>query len=293
MEGAFVTRFFFLIKMGLKNIIRHRRTSWPLVLSLFILITVNLGILSARANINLALDLFTRKARIEVILEKGLSSEAISHIISSLKEETITEIRSITYRDETENLKAFASQDETLAEAVALLGENPLPPTLTIQCVMTMESLPHISSFAQSLKTKEGVTEVIYPGGWFAQLYQMARGADIFFLILLGALFLVTFILWVSIFKATLYPLRDEIEIMEIVGGTKLYIRTPFYLESLFYALLSSAGALALLRFLFHSLRDYFPDLRFLTPEELLPVGGLIILLALLGTEKAINRFFK
>jgi len=293
MEGGFVTRFFFLIKMGLKNIVRHRRTSWPLVLSLFILISINLGILLARGNINLALNLFTSHARIEVILEKGLSSEAVSQLISSLKEESLTEIRSMTYRDETENLNAFASQDETLAEAVALLGENPLPPTLTIQCVMAMESLPHISSFAQNLKKKEGVSEVIYPGGWFARLYQMARGADVFFLILLGALFLVTFILWVSIFKATLYPLRDEIEIMEIVGGTKLYIRTPFYLESFFYALLSLAGALALLRFLFDSLRDYFPDLRFLTTEELLPAGVLIILLALLGTEKAINRFFK
>jgi len=288
-----VTKLFFLVRLGLRNIILHRKTSWPLVLSLFILISLNFLLLLGRANINNGIDSVTSRARMEIILKKGLSEEEIASLIVFVRNTGSVGIRNITFRDETENLNDFAAQDETLASAVELLGENPLPPTLTVHCRLSLEDLGHVKDFAAALKQRKEVTDVIYPGEWFSALFRIFRGAELFSLLLLGALFLVTLTLWVAVFKATLYPLRDEIEIMEIVGGTKLYIRTPFYIESLFYALLSFGGSLALLRYLFSLARTYFPQLDFIPPEELLIAGGLAILLALLGTEKAINRFFK
>jgi len=288
-----VIKLFFLIRLGLRNIIRHRHTSWPLVLSLFILISLNFLLLLARANIDTGLDSFASRARLEVILQKGLPEDEVSDLIAFIRGNGSVGIRNITYRDETENLNAFAAQDETLASAVELLGENPLPPTLTIQTRMSLEDLTHVKGFASALKQRKEVSDVIYPGEWFSALLRISKGAELFSLFLLGALFLVTFTLWVAVFKATLYPLRDEIEIMEIVGGTKLYIRTPFYIESLFYALLSFGGSLGLLRYLFSMARTRFPGLVFIPREELLIAGGLTILLALLGTEKAINRFFR
>ena len=288
-----MNKLFFLIRLGLRNIIRHRHTSWPLVLSLFILISLNFLLLLARANIDTGLDSFASRARLEVILQKGLPEDEVSDLIAFIRGNGSVRIRNITYRDETENLNAFAAQDETLASAVELLGENPLPPTLTIQTRMSLEDLAHVKGFASALKQRKEVSDVIYPGEWFSALLRISKGAELFSLFLLGALFLVTFTLWVAVFKATLYPLRDEIEIMEIVGGTKLYIRTPFYIESLFYALLSFGGSLGLLRYLFSMALSRFPGLVFIPREELLIAGGLTILLALLGTEKAINRFFR
>lgn len=288
-----MNKLFFLIRLGLRNIIRHRQTSWPLVLSLFILITLNFLLLLGRANIDAALDSFASRARLEVILKKGLAEDEVSELIAFIRDNGSVGIRNITYRDETENLNDFAAQDETLASAVELLGENPLPPTLTVQTRMSLEDLAHVKEFSSSLKQRREVSDVIYPGEWFSALLRISRGAELASLFLLGALFLVTFTLWVAVFKATLYPLRDEIEIMEIVGGTKLYIRTPFYIESLFYALLSFGGSLGLLRYLFSMARSRVPGLAFIPREELFIAGGLTVLLALLGTEKAINRFFR
>jgi len=288
-----VTKLFFLIRLGLRNILRHRQTSWPLILSLFILISLNFLLLLGRANIDAGLDSFASRARLEIILKKGLGEEEVSGLIAFIRGNGSVRIRNITYRDETENLNDFAAQDETLASAVELLGENPLPPTLTIQTRMSLEDLAHVKGFASSLRQRGEVSDVIYPGEWFSALLRISRGAELFSLFLLGGLFLVTFTLWVAVFKATLYPLRDEIEIMEIVGGTKLYIRTPFYIESLFYALLSFGASLGLLRYLFSLALPRFPQLVFVPQKELFIAGALVILLALLGTEKAINRFFR
>ena len=288
-----MTKFFFLIRLGLRNIVQHRKTSWPLILSLFVLISLNLLLLLGRANINTGLDFLTSRARLEIILRKGLSQEEVASLIGWVRDNRSVSVRNITFRDETENLNDFAAQDETLAQAVELLGENPLPPTLTVQCSLSLETLKNIEGFAGALEKRGEVLDVIYPGEWFALLFRITRGAELFFLFLLGALFLVTYILWVSIFKATLYPLKEEIEIMEIVGGTKLYIRTPFYIESLFYALLSFGGSLALFHHLFSMARIPLPGLSFIPPDDLAAAGGLTLLLALLGTEKAINRFFR
>ncbi len=288
-----MNRIFFLLRLGIRNTFRHRETAAPLIISMFVLITINLMVLSARNNIASSLKLFTEKAVMEIILEKGTEQEPIAALIETVRNNDTVNIDSIVFKDETQNLKEFIETDPDLAAAVEMLEQNPLPPTVTLGLRMTPDTLKGIDRMASDLRKIGYVKEVIYPGRWFGKLNKGLELAEYFFAAIIASLLLVTWLLWISIFRTSIYSVRDEIEIMETVGGTRLYIRTPFYVETFIYAAVSFSASFIFLKSLSVPVRGLLPELVLLSEHQLYISAAVTLLLAMLGTEKAINRILR
>lgn len=138
------------------------------------------------------------------------------------------------------------SADPEVKEALELLGENPLPPTLKVR--PSSERPAAISALAAKLKAIENVDEVDSGEGAVEGLLKVS-GALRTSLLGLGALFSVAALLIVAaVLRLASWSRRQELGIMRLVGASHGFIRAPFLLEGFFQGLLAgacAAGALA------------------------------------------------
>lgn len=102
-----------------------------------------------------------------------------------------------------------------------------------------------IKNFAEELKQDERIEDVQYGMGLLTQLRTILNvfrqiGVLLFSVLLVGSLFMVAFVI-----RNSLIQRKVEIEILELVGASRSFIRTPFLIEGGLISLI--AGILSLL----------------------------------------------
>lgn len=181
------------------------------------------------------------------------------------------------------------------------LSGNPLPASIEVglKGVTAKEFDP--AKIKKKIEGMAGVDEVHYSEEWFERFEALMNvfryaGIAIGGLLCLGVLFVVT-----NTIGLTLYSRREEIEIIQLVGGTDWFIRIPYLLEGLFQGLLSGVFALAVL-FLgycvistkeMHLLGLAMLDFTFLPYEYIIGMLCVSVLLGLMGSFIALGRFFR
>ncbi len=288
-----MNKLWFLIRTAVKNCYYHRSLGVLIVFAGIVLLTVNLVLLTVRVNTDVFFERLQDKARVEIFLQKTISSDDVTALYERIEKETRVTVRSVVYHDPEHNLKEFFEKNPEIQKIATLLEGNPLPGTMTVHVMIDRHTRNGIISFIQDLRANEGVTEVIYPEAWFTRLSDLLEWIDYILLALVAAVSLVSYTMWYSLFHVALYRVKTEIEIMEVVGGTKLYIRTPFMLESTVYALFSFIGAFGVVSYGMKKIAHVLPGMVAISRETLGIALGMVILLTLFATERAINGFFK
>jgi cell division transport system permease protein len=146
-----------------------------------------------------------------------------------------------------------------------------------------------VDELARSLRTTAGVEDVRYDRQWLDRLASavtIVRGVGF----VLGAVLTVAAALTVAnVVRLALHARRDELEIMQLVGAPRSYIRGPFVAEGLLQGGVGAAIALAALAALFLAVRGRYltplaqtmnlSSVGFLSPELclLLLVGGMAV----------------
>lgn len=183
---------------------------------------------------------------------------------------------------------AELSQDPALKQALALLGENPLPATLKVRLADPRPSA--ISALSGPLSQIAGVEEVDAGAGAVESLLKASAAARSA-LLALGILFSAAAILIVAaVLRLAAWSRRQELGIMRLVGASHGFIRAPFLIEGALQGalagLIASAGLRGALEWVALRLRhDLQLDLGAFLPVNVdLPLGaGLTLGTALLG----------
>lgn len=165
--------------------------------------------------------------------------------------QSIPEVKSVRYvsRDEAlEKFKASHANNPNIAAALAELTDNPLPASLVIQAyalqdyaVITQQfeasqydTLVQDKNFSDHQLVIERLSSII------RRLYQGALVVSLIFII-------ISVIMMFNTVRVAIYAHREELGIMKLVGATNWFVRAPFILEGLVYALVSSSIAMVLL----------------------------------------------
>jgi cell division transport system permease protein len=137
------------------------------------------------------------------------------------------------------------SQDPALKQALALLGENPLPATLKVRLADPKPAAA--AALATALAQVPGVEEVDAGAGAVEGILKASSAARSA-LLGLGALFSAVAVLIVAaVLRLAAWSRRQELGIMRLVGASHTFIRAPFLLEgALQGALAGGLAALAL-----------------------------------------------
>lgn len=206
------------------------------------------GIVCFTQNLQTVLTVWGESLEMNAYLSEDVSEVQKNEVLSFLKQED--KIQKVEYIDQKTALARF--QKQMLGYAPELAQENDLLKAIPASFTVNLD--PHLAadqhlSFMQYLSERltsfAGIEEVSYGQDWvksYAGILATVHWVSLatIAMIIIGVLFVAA-----NVIRSSLYQRRPEIEILELLGAEKQFIRTPFLIEGAVLGASSSVIALA------------------------------------------------
>ncbi len=260
-------RLRYILQDALVNI---RRSGWGgiasigtivvsfVIVGIFLIITGNLGALVAE---------WKDQFQVTVFLEDGISAEQLALVKKRIQSERA--VKGIGYTSKEEALQSFKRELRGKESLLEGLGENPIPASFQLRVHEAYQTPEALRQLTASLARLEGVDDVLYGQEWVDRLTAAIRMLRLLGLSVGLALGMASLLIVSNTIRLAVYARVEEIEIMRLVGATKLHVRAPFLLEGLIQGALGAGLALGLL---FGAYRATLWQLQ-LTPGQIFGVG--------------------
>ncbi len=168
---------------------------------------------------------------VQAYMKRGETADRALELVHSSP--MVSAVNVITPDEALERLRAKLGNQ---AQAITLLGENPLPWSLEIQ----VSKVEHITPLVRDLMVLPSVEEVLYAGKLVERLANLSRtSAAVSGIILMLTLLISTLVIFNTI-RIAIYSRKEEIEVMVLIGATPTYISLPFVFHGMF---LGAGGA--------------------------------------------------
>lgn len=257
--------------------------------------------LLAFSNLNAVVDRLTRDVEISAYLRDDASQAIVASLGDRLQR--LPEVEEVRFVSKAEALEVFQRQNPEDKALLDELGENPLPASFQVKLAPGYRDAESVTRIAADLAADGSVDEVEYGQEWIAKFTAFLKllriaGFGLGAMLVLAVVFVVS-----NTIKLAVFARRDELEIMQLVGATPMFIRIPYLLEGI---LQGGAGSLLAVAGLWlgwrtasvHATASLAPvfgtsRLEFLPVDQLLGLllGG--VLLGFFGSLFAMGRFLK
>ena len=261
-----------------------------LIVSLFLLVFVNL---------ENAAESWSERVQVTVYFDKDLNSQEQSDIRGRILGIAGTSSASWVSREEA--MKRFKNRlkgQETLLEGVR---PEVLPSSIEISLKKASRETSAVEAYVSKLKAIPGIGEIQYGEEWVRRFNTFLT-----FMRLVGALvggFLVLAVVFIvsNTIRLTIFARKDELEVMTLVGATRMFIKMPFLIEGIIQGF--SGGVLAVLLLLLiyigflHNAGSFVTFNPAASGMSFLPVEycvGLVVagvMLGFLGSLTSLRRF--
>jgi len=229
---------FRVIKSGLTNFWRNRWLSAASTLVMVITLVI-LSVLSLLFVITSS-SVHTIRERVDIsaYFKTGLAEDQIFQVKQQLEQNP--KVKSVTYISADQALEQFKQKhanEPLITDSLKELNANPLPATLQIKA-NNLEDYPGIADELNSDQYKAQIDKVNFEDNRVV-IERLNRLLKFIVTIGLALIIIFSLIAVVVIFNTitlTIYNRREEVEIMRLVGATNWYIRGPFLVEALTYA---------------------------------------------------------
>jgi cell division transport system permease protein len=260
-------RLQYILQDALVNI---RRSGWGgiasigtiavsfVIVGIFLIITGNLGALVAE---------WKEQFQVTVFLEDGITAEQLALLKKRIQSERA--VKAMSYTSKEEALQSFKRELRGKESLLEGLGENPIPASLQLRIHEAYQTPEELRQLTVSLARLEGVDDVLYGQEWVDRLTAAIRLLRMLGLSVGLALGMASLLIVSNTIRLAVYARVEEIEIMRLVGATKMHIRAPFLLEGLIQGGLGAGLALLLL---FGAYRATLWQLQ-LTPGRIFGIG--------------------
>lgn len=298
--------FFRVLKFSLQDFFRNFSLSIMTILILILmLLSINI-LVTIRALTEKAVAEVKDQIDVSVYFRPDATSEQVNEVKNHLQ--SFPEVVTSTFLSQAEVLEQFKkthSQNQQILSSLEELGENPLGPTLMVK---TRDPKDYKKIFS-ALDVPE--YKKVIEDKTFATTENTIDRIRIIttnvqkFVLFLGILFGVIAILVVfNTMRIAIYTHRIEISIKKLVGATNWFIRGPYFIQGLFFSLISiliTAGIIfSSSGFIDPYIRVVFGESQFLTnyfSSHILFVFGIeflaVLVLTLLTTDLAMRKYLK
>lgn len=222
------------------------------VITIFILM-LTLFTVSLVATMNLLADrtiaAVEEKIDIDIYFQNGIAEEDI--ISAQIFLENIPEVKSVRYVSKDVAMEKFTEihlDDANIQSALAELDDNPLPASLVVQAynledysrIVQQFENSEFNVYAQDKDFSDHQTVIERLSTITQRVYQVGIAVSAIFVV-------ISMIMMFNTIRLGIYSHRGEVAIMKLVGATNWFVRGPFVLEGIMYAIISSALAMGLL----------------------------------------------
>lgn len=191
----------------------------------------------------------------------------------------VREVKIVTKEIALERLRARLGNQ---ANAVTLLGENPLPASIEVK----VSHAADVSDTARMLIALPEVEDIVYAGQVVEKLSRVADFVQQFSLVMLIVAITASGVVLFNTIRISVYSRAEEIAVMLKVGATSTYVAFPFVIQGFILGLSGALFASAALGYAYFRaitcLKEMLPFLTFIEATRYL--GKLSLVLILCGT---------
>ncbi len=218
-----------------RNIWLSIATMTIIVLTLFSLTTLVL----VNVITDSAIDSIMDTIDVSLYFDNEITDEAVELLKEELKGiEEIREIKHISAEEALEKFKEDHKDDVDIQDTLAELDENPLGGTLVLTA-HNIDDYPTIMEKIKEIKADELAEKIDYEDHkmLIGRINDLADKIETFTLVLSLIFIFVALLTVFNTIRMGIYVHRREIGIMRLVGASNWFIRLPFIIEGLFYAI--------------------------------------------------------
>lgn len=201
-----------------------------LALTFFVISRVTLILIVSE----LTLRHFEGKPQITLFLKDKTADPDTQAIIKRLKNNA--KVARVKYVSKEEALKIYREQNKKDPLLLEMVTANILPASIEVSTI----KIEDLSIIARDYKNNQAVEEISYQQDVVSNLARWAKAVREIGIEHIGSHLLLSLFVIVLFISAKIAVKKQEIEIMQLLGATNSYIRTPFILEGMFYGLISS-----------------------------------------------------
>ena len=249
-----IDQFAFLIAEGFKSFYRNKLASFLCVITIFINFSILGSLFVVGYNTNSLVDFFRSKYSFEVFLVDSVDQNIYLEFVEQLSESTI--ISSTEIIDKEKSASIF--KEEFGEDVVEMLGYNPLP--LSIKVFINEENFDfnQVDLLIESINSYDFVDEIEYRGKYIDDVEDRINLALFLFLVFVIAIIFLSYQIISNTVNLSMTNRRDFIAILKYNGASGLFIKIPFYIESILYSVLGSVVSFLFVKYFFIYFNNYF-----------------------------------
>ena len=249
-----IDQFAFLIAEGFKSFYRNKLASFLCVITVFINFSILGSLFVVGYNTNSLVDFFRSKYSFEIFLQNDVDQDVYTDFINELSKNNI--IASTELIDKEKSAAIF--KEEFGEDVVEMLGYNPLP--LSIKVFINEESFEfdQVDLLIESINTYDFVDEIEYRGRYIDDIEDRINLAIFLFLVFVIAIIFLSYQIISNTVNLSMTNRRDFIDILKYNGASEIFIKIPFYIESILYSVFGSVFSFLFVKYFFISFNTYF-----------------------------------
>ena len=249
-----IDQFAFLIAEGFKSFYRNKFASFLCVITIFINFSILGSLFVVGYNTNSLVDFFRSKYSFEIFLKNDVDRDVYANLIDELLKNNI--ISSTELIDKEKSAAIF--KEEFGEDVVEMLGYNPLP--LSIKVFINEESFEfdRVDLLIDSISKYDFVDEIEYRGKYIDDIEDRINLAIFLFLVFVIAIIFLSYQIISNTVNLSMTNRRDFINILKYNGASGIFIKVPFYIESILYSVFGSIFSYLFVKYFFISFNTYF-----------------------------------
>jgi len=236
-------KFLYLISEGLKNVWRHKMTTFTAVFSLFLALYFVGLLATAGENTKSILQYLRSKYKIEVFFKQNIDLKVAKKVSDLILE--IKGVRSSTVINKDDAVRIF--KDQFGEDILGILGYNPLPVSAVVNLKRNSEEVLDATPIVNKIKKMDGVEEVRYQGHLIKKIERTyARVMKIFPWVALVFISVAVLVIYNTV-KLSIFSRKDLINSLKLIGATRLFIQMPFIFEGLIDGIIATIVSVPLI----------------------------------------------
>lgn len=200
-------------------------------------------------NMEELLDRFGDDLHITAFLDDALSEA--DRLLLEARLATVEGVGHVRYVSKDEALERFSGGVGRGGAFLEGLGENPLPASLEITLIPERRSAEGLRMAVGSMQGLPGIADLSSGQDWvegYLRAVALVRGIGIGLAVILA---FATLLIVANTIRLAILARRDELEILALVGASRSFVQTPFFLEGALQGAVGGALALVLLLAIF------------------------------------------
>ncbi|MFA5070190.1 MAG: permease-like cell division protein FtsX [Patescibacteria group bacterium] len=249
------------LKLGWQNFWRNR---WLSLVTVLILI-LTLFLISLIVTVKVVADKTLDSVKDKVDMSVYFSSTADKTVVTELQArlEEMPEVTQVTYISPDEALTKFKEDNKdnpVVLEAIEALDTNPLGAALVIKSkelsdypaiIDVLDDPVYQNIIQDKARDFENNQSII------DKLSNITNNINKFGLVLAAVFAVIAILMIFNTIRINIYSYREEIGIMKLVGASNGFVRAPFVIESIIYALIASLICLGLIFTLINTIAPF------------------------------------